>query len=184
MPFVPGKVVKEFEADGKKVRLRYPKWEDLEHLHKYINRMIKERTFIGRQKTISMKEETEWLSVAFKKLHEGKEILIVAEVEGRVAGSAEVKRKELDANRHMGTFGIGLLKEYREMGIGTQLTETLLGLARKKMGIKIVQSSYFSMNKASERLHKKMGFKEVGRIPKGCSHYGRYYDDVIMYKEV
>ena len=184
MTFVPGKVVKKFEVDGKKIGFRYPKKEDLDQLHKYINTVIKERAFIGRQKPISRKEETKWLSDTLKGLKKKDEIRLIVDIEGKVLGSGEVKRKELDANRHVGSFGITLLKECRNMGIGTRLADTLFRLAKKDMGIRIIQSSYYSMNKASEKLHNKLGFREIGKIPKGCNHYGKYYDEIIMIKEV
>ncbi len=184
MSLIPGKVVKEFEVKGKKVRIRYPKWEDLDQLHKYINSIIKERTFIGKQKPISRKDKIGWFSKEFERIENRDVVSIVAEVDGKFAGSSSIERKKLDANRHIGTLHVGLMKSFRGLGIGKEMVEILIKLAKKEMGIKMVDSSYYSMNKASEKLHRKCGFKEVGRIPNGCNYYGKYYDEIIMVKEV
>lgn len=184
MSFVPGKMIKEFEAEGKKVSLRYPKWEDLDHLHKYINSMVGERTFFARQKKVSRKDEIEWLSKTFKAMEKGDLIMIVAEVDGKVVGNAIVTKGEQDAKKHTGEFGIGIRKEYRRMGIGKELIETIIKIAKKEMGIRIVQLWCFSGNGGALKLYRKHGFREAGRIPKALNHYGKYNDEIIMYKEV
>lgn len=184
MSFIPGNIVKEYEVDGKKVRLRYPKWEDLKHLHEYINSLVKERALIGMQKPISMENEIDWLSDKIKKAETGNVIMLIVEVNGKVVGSSEIKKKELDANKHVGTLAIGLRKEFRGMGIGKEMMNSLASIAKKELGIRIIESSYYELNNASERLHKSCGFKEVGRIPKGCNYYGKYRDEIIMYKEL
>lgn len=184
MTFIPRKAIKEFEADGKKVRLRYPKKEDLDQFHKYINTIIRERTFIGLQKPISRNDEIEWFSKEFKKMEKEDVIRLVAEVGEKFAGSSSIERKELDVNRHIGILRIGMVKDFRGMGIGKEMVEILAKLAKKDMGIRMIESSYYGKNTASEKLHKRLGFREIGRIPKGCNYYGKYYDEIIMIKEV
>jgi len=45
--FIPGLIVKKFiSKKGKEIIIRYPKWEDLEELTRYANKLSKEDTFV------------------------------------------------------------------------------------------------------------------------------------------
>jgi RimJ/RimL family protein N-acetyltransferase len=184
MPFVPGKVVKEFEAGGKRVRLRYPKWEDLNQLHSYINSMVREKAFIGKQRGVTRKRESEWLLNKIREMEDNNLIMIVLEVDGRVAGSSELRRHKLDACRHVANFGVGIRKEYRKLGIGTEVFSKIAEIGKKEMEIRVIVSSYYEENEASKRLHDKCGFRQIGIIPKGCNYYGKYMDEILVYREV
>lgn len=184
MAFIPGNIVKEYEVDGKKVRLRYPKWEDLDDLLKCINNMVAERSLLGRQKKVSRKDEIDWLANSFKAIEKNDVVMIVSEVDGKVIGNSIITREEMDSKKHVGMFGIGLKKEYRRMGIGKDLLESVISIARKEMGIKIVQLWCFAGNHGAINLYNNTGFKEVGRIPKGLNNFGKYDDEVLFYREV
>jgi RimJ/RimL family protein N-acetyltransferase len=184
MSFVPGKVVKEFEAGGKRVRLRYPMWEDIDGLRRYINSVVREKTYIGRQKEVTRKQESEWLLDKIREMDNSNLIMMVAEVDGKVAGSSELRRNRLDACRHVANFGIGIGKDYRKLGVGTEMFGVLAEHGKKEMGTMIIVSSYCEKNEASRRLHDKCGFRQIGRIPKGCNYYGKYLDEIIVAKEI
>jgi hypothetical protein len=45
--FIPGKVIKTFiTKKDTEVTIRYPKWEDLDEMTRYINEISKEDTFV------------------------------------------------------------------------------------------------------------------------------------------
>lgn len=41
-----------------------------------------------------------------------------------------------------------------------------------------------SDNLIAKHLYRKLGFKEAGKIPKGMKFKRKYYDEIIMYKEL
>ena len=188
-PRKPGFVVEEFDIkgkDGKKhhVVFRYPKMSDVDDLLKYINSLVDEKAYIGKQKKATKKEETAFLKRITKEMKDGKSIHVCVVVGGKVAGLGRIGRKPMDANRHVGTVGIGLAKKYRGLKIGKRLMEELLRQGRGALGLRIVESSYYDGNKASENLHKSTGFRRAGRIPEGCNYYGKYIDEIIAVKKL
>lgn len=103
MSFREGKVIDRFfaEKNGKKIEIifRFPEKSDAKDMMKYINSLVAEKAFIGRQK--SKKKEL---------------MAIVVEIEDKAVSIAEIRRKTHDANRHVTTIGIGLDKKYRGLG--------------------------------------------------------------------
>jgi len=187
-PQKPGFVVEEFdvEKNGKKhhVVLRYPRMDDADGLLKYINSLVDEKAYIGKQKKVTKKEEITFLKKIIKEMNEGKSIHVCVVVGGKVTGLGGIGRKPMDANRHVGTVGIGLAKKYRGLRIGKRLMETLCNEGRKRLSLRVVESSYYDGNKASENLHKSTGFSKAGRIPGGCNYYGKYIDEIIAVKKL
>lgn len=168
--FVPGKVIREFSIQGRKVVFRYPKKSDFEDTLKHINSLVEEKAYLVVQKKQTRAQQRKWFEDAFKNLRKGDEIKICVEVGGRFAGTSEVHRKKGDAHRHVGTLGIALGSGFRDIGIGTELIRTLENLARKDMKIKVLRLSYLAPNERAKHLYEKLGFKEIGRVPMGVAH--------------
>jgi len=180
----PGTVIKTVEIDGKNVVFRTPKESDLGDMLEHINSLIEERSFISMHHKVTLADERKWLKGAIESLRKNKAITVIADVEGRGIASAHVEEGSKDAIRHVCEIGIGLSKEYRSMGIGTELMNVLLDIAKKVLKCSIARLSVYEPNKAAMRVYEKCGFREVGRIPRGCNHYGKYYDEIIMVKEL
>src|SRR3989338_1091675 len=153
MKFVQGEVLKEFEKQGKKIVFRYPKIEDLKDLQVLINSLVDEGARVSSVKKADDKQELKWLKTTLKRMKQGLEIDVFAEVDEKVVGNCSVTKKleQTSPIDHVVTFGIILLKEYRGLGLGTELANALFQLAKEKMGAKIVRSSYFSDNLASAK---------------------------------
>ncbi len=185
MKFKQGEVIREFQVEGKKVKFRYPKMEDLKDLQVLINSLVDEGARVSSVKKADHKQEIKWLKTTLKRMKQGLEINLFVEIDGKVVGNCSVA-KNLEPPSpidHVVTFGIILKKEYRELGLGTQMAETLFGLA-KEMDAKIIRSSYFSDNLASAKLHEKLGFKNCGKIPNGGKFGDLYLDEILVYKEM
>ena len=69
---------------------------------------------------------------------------------------------------------------YNGIGIGTKLLQELI-LQSEKEGIWTLQSGIFPENKASLKLHKKLGFREIGFREKiGKMKNGVWRDNIIL----
>lgn len=177
-----GKVVEEFKLKERMIRLRYPRFEDVDGLLNHINSLVEERALIGRQRKVSRKEEIEHVLGLLKEVENEQAVVLVVEADGKILGVGEIKRAKLDAKRHTGNLGIGLMKEARGLGIGEKLAKSLIREAKKRLKLRIIKLEVFANNRRAYNLYKKLGFKEVGRIKKGNYYYGKYVDDVIMVK--
>jgi len=182
---MPGKVLKSFKTrSGKNAILRYPKWEDLDDLTKYVNEISRENilvSFSGEQR--SKKEEAEWLANLFKDMEDNRRVQVLCCVDKETAGRGTIGTKTTMSkkNQHVAIVGIMIRKKYRGDGIGMVVMKELIEQAKTFLrGIRLIELSVFESNKPAIKLYKELGFKEVGRIPKGLKHRGKYYDEVLM----
>ncbi len=183
MKFELGKIIDEFELDGKKILFRYPKKNDLDGMLNYINTLVRNREFISRQKPVAREEEAKWLRGVLRDVKKAKKIHIVVEVNGKIVGNGEVKRGSFEADKHTGEIGIGLSKEIQNRGIGTRLLKTLIDQS-KLFKLKILILRVFDLNERAKHVYEKTGFKYAGRIPNGVNYYGKYCDSLIYFMEV
>jgi ribosomal protein S18 acetylase RimI-like enzyme len=184
-----GIVVSEFlTKNGNKVILRYPKWEDLDNLVVYWNDMFEETEKdpnfgILFEKKSTPGEGAKWLAELLVRVETGEEICLVAVTDGAIVGFVNVTRGRPSYERHQGVLGISIAREFREMGIGSELIRSALDECRKA-GLVSVELAAFHSNLRAIRLYERLGFKHVGRIPKKTRRDGRFFDDVIMWIEL
>ncbi|WP_010632839.1 GNAT family N-acetyltransferase [Sporolactobacillus vineae] len=115
----------------------------------------------------------------------GRENTWIALANGLPAGFLFVQSSSKHHLQHVGSFGIGVLAEYRGKGIGQALIVKMLDWAKKNNLIEKVALGVFSINQAAIHLYKKMGFVEEGRkVNEIKFSQGHYADDVLMYQMV
>ena len=168
--------------DGRKVVLRSVKWEDLDDLLEMINSLVEEDADITRTKKVTRAEEAEWLGRYLAQMEKKEIINCAAEVKGKVIANSEIGKRE-DPMSHVGGFGIAIKQGYRNIGIGTQIMQSLIEES-KKAGLRILVLDVFNSNCIAKHLYRKMGFKEAGRIPKGIHKNGEYVDLIRMTLEL
>jgi len=168
-----------------KISFRGPKESDLKALHKFVNELSRERTFVMRQgEKVSMKEERAWLKGILTSIKRGETVFLIVEVDGTLAGSAQITKLKY-ANSHVGRFAISVAKKFRGVGIGKQLMLEIHALARKKLrGLKIAELDVFGDNTLARKMYKKFGYVQYGRMPKGIRHDKKYVDEIFMYKKL
>ena len=148
----------------------------------FINSLVEEETPIVGTEKISRMEEAEWLARRLVSIEKGEIIYLIAEVDGKVVAGGEIVRQR-GRMSHVGTLGIAVKKGYRRIGIATKLIETLIREA-KKQGLKMIVLDVYESNLAAKTLYRKLGFKEVGIIPKAIFWKGSHVDEVRMILEI
>jgi len=181
--FKPGQIIEKFEIEGKKVVFKALEMSDIEESRKHINKLIGEKAYIAMQNKVSIKKEKEWLKSEIGRMKSGEEVTIVALVDEKFSGLAKVWKQPTDANRHVSEIGIGFSTN-RGIGLGTRMMQTLENIARNDFRSEVLMIKCFEDNKIAERLYKKMGFIERGRIPKAVNHYGKYMAEIFLSKEL
>jgi len=168
--------------DGREVVLRSVKWEDLDDLLEMINSLVEEGADITRTKKVTRAEEAEWIGRYLARIEKKEIINCAVEVGGKVIANSEIGKRE-DPMSHVGGFGIAIKQGYRDIGIGTQVIQTLIEESRKA-GLRILVLDVFESNDIAKHLYRKIGFKEAGRIPKGIYKNGEYIDLIRMTLEL
>ena len=91
----------------------------------------------------------------------------MAEINGKIVGTAGIEAVGWNFKvRHRADFGIGILREYWGLGIGSALTRVCIECARAA-GYSQLELNVVAENKAAAALYEKLGFKEYGRNPQG-----------------
>ena len=70
----------------------------------------------------------------------------------------------------------------RKVGVGRRLVETILEFARSR--VELIQLAVVSDNEPARRLYGRMGFLEYGLEKKALKQDGRYYDELLMAKDL
>lgn len=179
-----GQIIKNFTSKkGNAVILRAPKTEDVVSITAMINSVIKEDDYILLNKKQELDSQVDWLGKRIKNNKEGNQVYLVAEVNGKIVGSADVG-KGIGRCEHVGGFGIAIMNGFREEGIGTEIMNTVLDYAKEKMGIKIAKLVVYKNNERARNLYKKLGFIEFGELPKEIKIGDSFVSGVYMYKEL
>ena len=92
-----------------------------------------------------------------------------------------IKLEPIDLRVHKATMGILIGdKNYWGMGIGTEATKLILRYGFYKLGLKKINLSVISENKAAIKVYEKAGFK-INRIEKeSIRHEQKLFDKVMM----
>ncbi len=113
------------------------------------------------------------------------EIEVIAVIDGKVVGTAGIEAVgKKDKVKHRAEFGIGVLKEYWGLGIGSALLDACIECARTA-GYKQLELTVVAENERAIALYQKAGFIEFGRNPMGFrSRMTGYQETVFMRLEL
>ncbi|WNB91533.1 GNAT family N-acetyltransferase [Bacillus sp. NEB1478] len=130
----------------------------------------------------TLEQQKEWIQ---KIIDNEKDTLIVAEINGEVAGWIVFLSQDRKRVSHTGSFGLMISQNYRGMGLGKMLVTALLDWAEKNPFIEKVSLGVYSTNHRAISLYKSLGFIEEGRkIKEFKMDENEYVDDILMYKLV
>ena len=126
--------------------------------------------------TYTAEQEGEFLQ---KKADSENEIEILAEVDGRVVGTAGIEQVSPKAKlRHRCDFGISVDQAYWGLGVGRALTEACIACA-KAAGFEQMELEVVAANDRAVRLYEKAGFVEYGRNPRDFKSRLSGYQEVV-----
>jgi len=186
-----GHVYKRFTlASGKKVTLRVIRWEDLDGLLWFINSLVREKQgdsrsglYSGFDTKVTREEEARWLAQTLVEIEGGEVINAIAEIDGKIIANGEVTRGRYKDTRHHGHVGLTMISGYRGQGIGRRIIETLVRESRRT-GLKTLEAEFLAENETARRAYQKGGFKQAGIIPHKLFRNGKYFDGLIMAREL
>lgn len=167
--------------DGTQVIFREPLPKDAAQMMKFINAFVDEKkSGLLINKKCDLKGEKEWLRGRLSSIRNRKTVMLLAELNGKMVGNCDATRLPWKSS-HVAECGIALSKEVRGKGIGEALMSKTIELAQKRMrGLEMLFLKTMNYNKKAQALYRKIGFVEVGRIPRANKEGNEYDDDVLM----
>lgn len=151
--------------NGKTAVLRSPRREDAAEMVEYMKTTAGETPFLRRtpeECTMSVEQEAAFLEGVLKSSNT---VMIVCEIDGKIAGNCQITFHNRIKNRHRGEVAIALCKEFWGLGIGTAMFEEMIALAYARGGILQLELGVIEGNTRAIGLYEKMGFKIVAEVP-------------------
>jgi RimJ/RimL family protein N-acetyltransferase len=182
----PGEVVEEFDVTGRDavkrhVVFRYPRIEDAKQAQEYAGAIAKEAKYIMMSKKPTLAEEKKWLQGKVDEIAKGGVTLFVF-IRNEFVGAGEVRRRT-GWSSHVGIIGISLRELHTGMGIGSRLMAALEREAAAA-GVEVLQIECICGNNRAKHVYEKMGFRQIGVVPKARKKDGKYDDEMILCKDI
>jgi len=167
--------------DNQEVTFREPQSLDARALMRFINQIaVEPMSGIAVNRRVTLKDEKVWLKDILTGIRRRTAVMLVVEVDGAIVGNCHVERHK-DKRSHRAVLGIALIEKWRGKGIGEALTKKTIELARKRMPeLDTIELSVLDYNKRASMLYQKLGFVEIGRIPRSVREESKYFDEHLM----
>ena len=165
-------------AHGNSSAVRAARRQDLPHLLDILNTEILTSTASWTTSTRMLTEMSAWFD---DRRSAGFPVLVATcRNEDRIAGYASYGAFR-QGEGYTGTVehSVYVHRDYRGRGIATSLVMSLLRAA-KAAGLRLMIGGISADQTASLALHRKLGFREVGRIKGAGEKFGRTLDLVLM----
>jgi L-amino acid N-acyltransferase YncA len=109
--------------------------------------------------------------------------MLGAFVGSRIVGMAGLVVGKGPKELHKGLLvGMYVRPQARAKGVGCQLAEGLIDVARQR--VELLHLTVDRENEPTRRLYARLGFVEYGIEKKALKQDGRYYDEVLMAKDL
>lgn len=169
--------------NGQTCILRPVEVKDAEAMIQYLRIVSAETPFLLRNEdevTYTVASEEQLLE---NKRNHPRELMMVAEVEGKIAGSCGIDSKgSLRRVYHRCDFAIALKKAYWSLGIGSEMMDYAFSLA-KGMGYEQAELEVVDGNDRAKGLYERFGFMETGITIHALKYDdGSYRDECKMIK--
>ncbi|MGC8648619.1 MAG: GNAT family N-acetyltransferase [Candidatus Micrarchaeia archaeon] len=180
----PGEFIEEFiTKDNKKIKIRAIDSRDVNNIVEFTNKLIEEDAPILLSEKQDYNSGFSYVYNLINNMAKNKGLSIIAEYNDELIAYADLI-KHLGREEHIGELGIIISKDFRNKGLGYELMNILIRIA-KEQNCQILTLHVYSHNLAAIRLYEKLGFRKAGVIPKAAffNNVG-YVDNINMYKSI
>ena len=167
--------------NGEKILIRHVIESDIDGIWNNFNEVVDEKIYLPVLFPVRSKfEKQSW----FHNIQKERELCIVAIHPTMVSpynilGQCEISNLEWDAATHVGSLGIIVQRNFRDLGIGFNLLDKAIRESKRLNKEKIILSCFLD-NERALFLYKKIGFKTTGIRKKQFYMDSVYYDEVLM----
>ncbi|HOZ85950.1 MAG TPA: GNAT family N-acetyltransferase [Niabella sp.] len=148
--------------DGSKVRIREAMPKDAQELIKCISSYILQSDNLIstiEEFNPTLYQQEDWINLLTRRENS---ILLVAEYNGKIIGNVDLKGESRKRISHNALLGIGILKGWQQLGLGTALLRNVIDWARNNVAIENIGLNVFEGHSQAIYLYEKAGFQKVG----------------------
>lgn len=172
--------------DGRQCLLRPPLQSDAQQMMEYRLKQAGETDFLLNYpedlRNYTMEQQIGFIDSI---INSPQNFMIVAEIDGRLAGSCQISFNSRIKVKHRAGIGIALLQEYWGLGIGSAMFRKMISIAEKNSEVSILELEVAQGNDRAIALYKKFGFEIVAQRPDAFRlKDGRIIDEIFMAKKI
>ncbi|WP_286978939.1 GNAT family N-acetyltransferase [Pseudomonas sp.] len=146
---------------------------DAPHILAIYNDAVRNTTAIWNETEVDLDNRLAWLN---DRKRAGFPVLVAHDANGRLVGYATYGTwRSIEGFRHTVEHSVYVCGDQRGLGIGAQLMEALIERARADK-LHVMVAAVESENRASIRLHKRLGFEVTGVMPQVGRKFDRWLD--------
>lgn len=166
--------------NGKKVTIREATSHDAEKLIIAAKSYLRESDYLlsyDEEFNPTKKEEIAWI-----KSHDNiNSLLLVTTYNKEIISTFNVTAFHYQKLSHVANLGISMTSEWRGMGLGSALFESMINWAKSKSNLEIITLEVFSANLPAIHLYEKYGFVKDGEKENYFKDKnGNYYNNILM----
>lgn len=105
---------------------------------------------------------------------------LVAVVQDRIVGSANVTQSKFQKQAHVGEFGILVLKQFWNLGIGRKLMHAMEQWIQDNSMIRYLQLQVLVSNVRAIHMYQNFGFSEEGHLARAVRQDKNTYQDLVL----
>ncbi len=159
------------------MHIRHATFDDLEAILEIYNDAVINTVAIWNEQTVDLQDRREWL---IQHEDHGYPVLVGVDDNDDVLGYATFGDwRPWEGYRHSVEHSVYVRSDRRGGGIGKRLMRELIDCARTT-GKHVMVAGIEASNEGSIRLHKKLGFQEIGTLREVGSKFGRWLDLTFM----
>lgn len=170
-----------FLKNGDPILIREARTQDAEEIIEVVKEYVEESDFIPYIKgefNPTIEEEINWIQSLN---NQPNSLLLFAICDNKIVGNISLNGSQRQMMKHTACIGIGVLKEWRHLGIGSVLFECAIRWAKANPVIERLWLETYSNNEIGLSTYRKFGFEEEGRQTKHIKiAESNYIDNIIM----
>lgn len=134
-------------------------------------------TFSSEQFNVTVDEE---IKIIANHNSSDNQIFIIAEYEGQIIGVANMMASQKPRLKHIGEFGISVIKSFWRCGVGTAMINYLIDWAKSTEILTKINLMVQKDNLRAIETYKKIGFEVEGEMKRAMYLHGAYHDAFHM----
>lgn len=163
-----------------KVIIREAQSEDAQGVLNYLKFITNETSnLLLTPEEMAQKKLTDEINLLEESSKSSENLFLLATKDEKIIGTANMKSFLRKRISHRGTFGISVLKEFSDQGIGSMLLAEIINYA-KSINLEILELEVRTDNIPAIHLYKKFGFKEYRLYENFFKIDHKYYDGTLM----
>jgi ribosomal protein S18 acetylase RimI-like enzyme len=153
--------------------------EDVREFQRFINALTREGTYLLVNKSITLKEEKQWLKTQVEEQRKEQQIYLKVLIDGRLIGDCFAK-PGFGRNHGNVNLGIAIAKKWRRKGIGHLLLDELIIRSEEKWHPKNIYLHVVSANTHACKLYESLGFRKIAQLPQWFEYNKKYLDEYLL----